>query len=142
MNDTSSMQSADPVDEIRARQKAAIFAALAELGVDHVAVNYDGSGNSGQIDEILASDAANKSIPLPSDRKVRLPSADPGNPFVETTLEDAVETLAWNYLEELYGGWENNDGAFGSFVFDIPSHSIKFEHNERFTDVNTTSHEF
>ena len=39
-------------------------------------------------------------------------------------------------------GWENNDGACGTFVFDVPARALTLEHNERYTKVNTTSHEF
>jgi hypothetical protein len=39
-------------------------------------------------------------------------------------------------------GWENNDGAFGTFVFDVADRTITLEHNERYTEVNITSHEF
>jgi hypothetical protein len=63
-------------------------------------------------------------------------------PVDDIGLEAAVEELAWNYLYDNYLGWENNDGAFGAFVFDVPGRSITLEHNERYTEVNTTSHEF
>jgi hypothetical protein len=26
-------------------------------------------------------------------------------------LEAAIESIAWDYLDDLYRGWENNDGA-------------------------------
>jgi hypothetical protein len=58
------------------------------------------------------------------------------------TLQDAIETLAYDYLEETHYGWENNDGAFGTFVFDVPARNVTLEHNERFTDYNTFKHEF
>jgi hypothetical protein len=37
---------------------------------------------------------------------------------------------------------ENNDGAFGTFVFDVLGRTVTLEHNECYTEVNTTSHEF
>ena len=138
MTDTSSTQSADPVDETRAQNKAIIFAALGAAGIHRVTVDYDGSGDSGQIDVIEGWDANDERIPLPMEAKLHLPT-DPGQPV---SLESAVEDLAWNYLESLYGGWENNDGACGIFVFDVPAQTITLEHNERFTDVNTFKHEF
>ena len=63
-------------------------------------------------------------------------------PVDDIGLEAAVEELAWNYLYDNYLGWENNDGAFGAFVFDVPGRSITLEHNERYTEVNTSTHEF
>lgn len=139
MTDTSSTDSADPVDETRAQNKAIIFEALGATGVHGVTVDYDGSGDSGQIDGIEGWDANGQRIPLPMEPKLHLPPDDPGQPV---NLEAALEDLAWNYLESLYRGWENNDGACGTFVFDVSARTITLEHNERFTDVNTFKHVF
>ena len=141
MTDPSSTQSADPADEARAQNKATVFAALAAAGIDHVTVEYDGSGDSGQIDCITAWDANDQKITLLLEPKLQLAADDPGQPIARS-LESAVEDLAWNYLEGLYNGWENNDGACGTFVFDVPKRTITLEHNERFTDVDTFKHEF
>jgi hypothetical protein len=141
MTDTTETPSATPVDDIRARNKAIVFAALAEAGIHRVTVDYDGSGDSGQIENIEAWDAGNERIPFPSNSKVQLASDNADSLLPDQHLEAAVETLAWDYLE-IYYGWENNDGAFGTFVFDVPDRSIALEHNERYTEVNSTSHEF
>jgi hypothetical protein len=142
MNDTTETLPAAPVDDVRARNKAILFAALAEAGIVKVSVEFDGAGDSGQIEDILSWNADGDSVPLPSGRKLQLTSLTPGNPPDETTLQDAIETLVYDYLEETHYGWENNDGAFGTFVFDVPARTVRLEHNERYTEVNTTSHEF
>jgi Family of unknown function (DUF6878) len=142
MTDTSETPSDTPAEETRTHNKKLIFAALAEAGVTKVSIEFDGAGDSGQIEEILAWNAAGDTIPLPSDRKLQLTSPAPGNPPVETTLQEAVETLAYDYLEDTHPGWEINDGAFGTFVFDVPARSITLEHNERYTEVHTSAHEF
>jgi hypothetical protein len=141
MNDTTETLPAAPVDDVRARNKAIVFAALTEAGIHRVTVDYDGSGDSGQIENVEAWDADNDRIPFPSGVKIQLASENPAYPLSEQNLEAAVETLAWDYLE-IYFGWENNDGAFGTFVFDVPARTVTLEHNERYTEVNTTSHEF
>jgi hypothetical protein len=138
MNDTTETA---PGNDIRARNKAILFDVLAAAGIHRVTVNYDGSGDSGQIEEVEAWDTGNERIPLPFDRKVELILENPDSPCAGQNLEAAIETLAWDYLEIHYG-WENNDGAFGSFVFDVPARTITLEHNERYTDVNITNHEF
>lgn len=142
MTDTTATPSAAPVEDTRAHNKNLIFAALAEAGIHSLTVGFDGSGDSGQIDDIEAWLPGPEKIPFPSNRKLDLASSLPGNPPVEMTLQDAIETLAYNYLEDTHYGWENNDGAYGSFVFDVPARTISLEHNERYTEVNTTSHEF
>ena len=141
MTDTTETPSATPAEDSRADNKNLIFAALAEAGIHRVTVDYDGIGDSGQIESIEAWDARNERIPFPSNPKIQLASDNPEHPHTERNLEAAVETLAWEYLE-IYYGWENNDGAFGTFVFDVSARTITLEHNERYTEVSTTSHEF
>lgn len=141
MNDTTETLSAAPVDDVRARNKAIVFAALTEAGIHRVTVDYDGSSDSGQIENVEAWDANNDRIPFPSGVNIQPAAENPDHPLPEQNLEAAVETLAWDYLE-IYSGWENNDGAFGTFVFDVPARTVTLEHNERYTEVNTTSHEF
>jgi hypothetical protein len=131
-----------PVPDVRIRNKAIVFAALAEAGMHRVTADYDGSGDSGQIENVEAWDAGNERLPFPSDRRIQLVSENPDRPCAEHNLEAAVESVAWDYLDDLYRGWENNDGAFGIFVFDVPRRTLTLEHNERYTEHNTTNHEF
>ena len=140
MNDTT--ECATPAGDIRARNKAMVFAALAETGIHSITVDYDGSGDSGQIENIEAWTADTKRLPFPIEPRIRLESENPERPCDEQNLEAAVESVAGDYLYDLYSGWENNDGAFGTFVFDVPSRTVTLEHNERYTEYNTTSHEF
>jgi hypothetical protein len=141
MTDIAEMPSDASVDDVRARNKTIVFAALSEAGIHRVTVEYDGASDSGQIENIDAWDAGNEKIPFPSDTKIQLASDNPDHPLPGQRLEAAVEHLAWDYLE-IYYGWENNDHAFGTFVFDVPARTVTLEHNERYTEVNTTSHEF
>jgi hypothetical protein len=142
MTDTTQIQPDAPAELTRTHNKNVIFAALAGIGIHRITVDYDGSGDSGQIDSIEAWDAANERIPLPSIRKVQLAPENPGHPVDDIGLETAVEELAWDYLYDNHDGWENNDGAFGTFVFDVPARTITLEHNERYTELNTSTHEF
>ena len=142
MTEPATTTTAAPVDDVRARNKEILFAALANAGIYRVTVEYDGSGDSGQIENVEAWSAANARIPFPSELRLQMVSENPDHPPIERNLEAAVESVAWDYLDDLYSGWENNDGAFGTFAFDVPARTVTLEHNERFTDVNTTSHEF
>ena len=38
-------------------------------------------------------------------------------------------------LEQTHGGWENNDGAYGEFTFDVAERTIKLDFNERISDI-------
>ena len=141
MTDTTAIPAAAPQDDIRARNKDILFAALAASGIHTVTVDYDGSGDSGQIENVEAWTAANERLPFPTEPRIRLASENPGRPDTEQNLEAAVESIAWDYLYDLYSGWENNDGAFGTFVFDVPSRSVTLEHSERYTGYDTKTHD-
>ena len=66
----------------------------------------------------------------------------PGDPPAEMAFQDAIETLAYDYLENAHPGWEIDDGAFGTFVFDVPNRSITLDYRARFTDVDISIHQF
>jgi hypothetical protein len=141
MNDTITPPSdASVADDIRTRNKAVIFAALAEAGIHSVNVGYDGYSDSGQIDDVEAWGSSPEKVPLPSNRKVQLPSPIQGEQPVEMTLQEAIETLVYDYLEETHYGWETGEGAYGTFVFSIPERTITLRHNDRYIEVNTSTH--
>jgi hypothetical protein len=43
---------------------------------------------------------------------------------------------------EKHGGWENNEGAHGTFEFDVANRTVSLEFNERFVDTTTYNHTF
>jgi len=58
------------------------------------------------------------------------------------SLQDAIESLCYDYLEVTHGGWENNDGAFGEFHLDVAERTVDLEFHGRFSDTYTTNHTF
>jgi Family of unknown function (DUF6878) len=142
MTETTETPSTAPAEDTRARNKNLIFAALAEAGIHSVTVDYDGGGDSGQIESIEAWNPTGDRIPLPSNRKLLLALGNPNDPLTEMNLEAAIETLAWDYLEETHTGWEDNDGAFGTFSFYVPDRTITLKHDERYTDYRPYNHSF
>jgi hypothetical protein len=142
MTGTSETPANAPDEDVRARNKEIIFAALAAAGTHGVSIEFDGAGDSGQIEDVLVWNAAEQTIPLPSDCKLELPSPLPPNPPAAMTLQGAIETLAYDYLEDTHPGWEINDGAFGTFLFDIPGWSITLDYRGRYTEVDISTHQF
>jgi hypothetical protein len=123
--------------------KAALLPALVAAGVSIIVVAFDGCGDSGQIEHVEAR-AGDTVIELP-DRAIELAQADWNRPDLQrcsTSLRDAVETLAWDILSSTYGGWENNDGAYGEIVFDVGGGEIRLEFNQRYSDVECFEHTF
>ena len=99
---------------------------LKDAGISIVNITYDGCGDSGQIDSVSYSDAQGK----PANRTNRL-----------TITDDQLMELFYDLLECRHPGWENNDGAFGEFHWDLKTDSLNHSHRERFTDYDTTEHE-
>lgn len=129
--------------ELRPANKTALFDALAAAGITQVVVTFDGCGDSGQIEEIDAR-SEDDMVPLPPDEIMICSAAwgDPGFVARTMTVEQAIEQLAYDFLSETHGGWENDDGAYGEFTFDVATRSISLDYNERFTSSEYYGHEF
>ena len=130
-------------EELRPANKAALFEVLARGGITVVTVTFDGYGDSGQVEDITARRGEDL-VPLPSDEITICSAAwgDPGFVAQTMTVEQAVEQLAYDFLSETHGGWENNDGAYGEFSFDVTAQTITLDYNERYTATEFCSHEF
>ena len=57
-------------------------------------------------------------------------------------FRDAIETLSYAFLQETHAGWENNEGGYGDFVFDVAAGTITLDYNERIETSENYSHEF
>jgi hypothetical protein len=129
--------------EANAITKTALFDALAAAEITRVAVTFDGEGDSGQIGEITAYKNDDE-CPLPvAEVEIQQVSWDGGKlDSTKSPLRDAIEALCYDYLSQEHDGWENNDGAFGEFEFDVAERTIELECNVRFSDATLFSHSF
>src|SRR3546814_9296187 len=46
---------------------------------------------------------------------------------------EAIEDLAYDLLRQTHCGWENNDGAYGEFTFDVTAGTITLDRSEEHT---------
>ncbi len=130
-------------NELLSGNKAVLFDALSAAGITTVIVSFDGYGDSGQMEDIDAR-IGNKPCELPEERIELL---DPiwGSAEIERqthTIREAIEVLAFACLREAHDGWQDNDGAFGDFTFEVAERSIRLDFNERYTETRFNSHEF
>ena len=129
--------------ELRAVNKTAVFDALAAAGITIVVVAFDGYGDSGQIENIEAK-AGDEVAALPSG-EVEIVSANWGEAELDRTtmtVHDAIERLAYDFLQEAHDGWENSDGADGDFTFDVAERTISLDYNERRMESDYYHHVF
>ena len=133
----------DAITKANDLNKVIVFDSLSAAGITHVAVGFDGEGDSGQIDGAAAHNHEGV-VEFPS-TTVTLHRAQSGSDefsTLEMTLREAVEELCYGYLEQEHGGWENNDGAFGEFTFHVAERRIDLDFNGRFTDTSHETHQF
>ena len=94
--------------------RATLCAQLRKLRVQTVTAEYDGEGDSGQVED-----------------------PDFGSVVVSEELKNATIDLFYEVLEAYYAGWEINEGSFGEFVWNVIGDTIQLVHNERFESVET-----
>lgn len=120
------------IEALRPSNKDRLFDGLAAAGITQVTVTFDGAGDSGQIESIGAwSGETAVEFPATEIEYAALTSDDPEVEIRQLSLEDFVEQLAYDFLSDTHGGWENNDGAWGEFCFDAAARCIHLELNER-----------
>ena len=124
--------------EANDRNKARVFDAFAAANITAVTVTFDGYGDSGQIDDVIAY-AGEAQAELP-ETPVMLEHVSWGgavNASTSSSLKEAVEELCYAYLAQQHGGWQDNDGAFGTFELDVSQRTVELEFNGRFSDYST-----
>lgn len=129
--------------EARHINKDAVFAILGAAGITHVIVDFDGYGDSGQIQNVetksgdvvaeLPAVAVEWTVPVWNSNDMERSNLP---------LRDAIERLVYSCLEETHMGWENNDGAYGYVTFDVTERSVTLDYNERYTASDYFQHVF
>jgi hypothetical protein len=129
--------------EANVLNKAVVFDALVTAGITRLTIEFDGEGDSGQLNGVAAyMEETSVTLPLVPITLHRSQFNTNNLITCNETLKNAVETLCYDYLEQKHGGWENNDGAYGTFEFDVGNRTIGLEFNERFVDTSTHNHTF
>ena len=129
--------------EVLPANKTALFDALAAAGITTVIVNFDGCGDSGQI-EMIEAKAGDDIIPLPT-VQIEIASAVWGSATIDRQarpLEEAIEILVYDVLNQNHAGWENNDGPYGEYTFDVTERTITLDYNERHMESDYSVHVF
>ena len=131
------------MDALRPANRDRLFDGLTAAGITHATVTFDGYGDSGQIESIAAW-AGESAVDFPA-TEIPYAALTWDNPEIamrSLSIADVVEQLAYDFLSDTHGGWENNDGAYGEFCFDAAARTIHLEFNERFTSSELFTHNF
>ena len=99
---------------------------LQAAGIESIQILYDGCGDSGCIESITYTDRQGSGV-------------DVAGKLAMT--EEQLMDLFYDLTQARHPGWENNDGAYGEFDWNLKDDALKHTHNDRFTDYDTTEHE-
>ena len=129
--------------ELLPGNKGATFDALAAVGITIVTISFDGYGDSGQIESVEAK-AGEDVVPLAAGTiTITSPLWCQLEPETkQMSVYDAIEKLAYEFLEDTHGGWEDGEGAYGDFTFDVSARTITLDYNERYIETHYHQHEF
>ena len=163
MSKTKKIDMKDIMEQIRKSQEKkaekskvnakALFDTLSDTRVVSIEVTFDGCGDSGQINDIIFTDYRGKELSCP---KLVVKGSHLGHQhkwdekkkeFVEVgggegDVSAIVEEICYDRLGAYHGGWEINEGSYGTFNFDVLNRKIELEFNERVESVRSSSESF
>lgn len=129
------------LSKIMDANKEILFDILKSKKIKNFTVRFEGSGDSGQIEEI---DLPGKVLGfIVEGAKLSQGITASGHIYKnDPSVEDIVDTMCCEVLEQLHEGWENGDGAYGEFLFDTNERTVNLSFNERYVETQLYEHEF
>ncbi len=104
------------------------FGLMASLGVHHVIIEFNGSGDSGQVDSVSAYAADGNTIDLDAD------------------IAEKMDKFCCDYLDHLGIEWYSNSGGYGSLTLHIGADAemakAELDYYERIESTQQHTHEF
>jgi hypothetical protein len=122
------------------------MAALVAAGAKSVAIDFDGSGDSGEVGRPrVEPESARGVLDLPVPGTTHEASEWVGESGVgrvirttrDRTVSEAIEELCYALLGN-HPGWEINEGSCGEFVIDPDADEINLTFNERIETYETS----
>jgi hypothetical protein len=133
-----------------------LFDTLAQTKVSSIEVSFEGCGDSGQIEAVDYTDSKGKGIDEAyldkiivkgsaktsyhkwdeKKKEMVLTEAREGN------IREIIEEICYDKLGASHGGWELNEGSYGTFLFDVAGRKVTLEYNERIEEVRTSEESF
>lgn len=144
------------VDQVREKARSRlrknrnrIRKVLEKAGVTRVRVNYSGSGDSGQIDQVSLYKGEKEIVEI--NAKVSVASMtskwdSKESRWIDSSqnqvlpVTEALRELVYDWLEADHGGWENNDGASGECSIDVAKDKFLLEHTTYIIEGHSTEH--
>ena len=106
--------------EQRVVTRVALLSELRAVGVTKIEVQYEGYGDSGNIEAVVVT---------------------PDTISLSEELRRRVEDFGWDFAYALSPGFENNEGGYGELTWALEADKIDVSHSNRYIETNTTEHE-
>ncbi len=106
--------------EQRVETRAALLSELRALGVTGIEVQYEGYGDSGNVEDVVVA---------------------PDTVTLTDELRRGVEDFGWDFAYALSPGFENNEGGYGELAWALEADKIDVSHSNRYIAFETTEHE-
>ena len=117
---------------------------LADLGVTGIQIYYEGSGDSGCIDEVLyTTDKLPEDEEDAFDKLRSLNSWEEGAKYLrnlDSGLSSDIESFSEEKILNGVEDWWNNEGGYGTMCILVPSGKYDVMNNVRITEVDTYQH--
>jgi hypothetical protein len=117
---------------------------LADLGVTGIQIYYEGSGDSGCIDEVLyTTDKLPENIQDAFDKIRSLNTWDEESKYLrnlDSGLSSDIESFAEEKILDSIEDWWNNEGGYGTMCILVPSGKYDVMNNVRITEIETFEH--
>ena len=112
---------------------------LANYGITGIKIHYDGSGDSGAIEEIAyTTEPCENAYDVEANTDFYGPDSNLNN--LEDGLHSILETYAYDILEGIED-WYNNEGGFGDLSIHVQSGNYYISNNIRVYDTEEYAHE-
>jgi len=106
--------------EQRVETRATLLSELRTLGVTNIEVQYEGYGDSGNVEDVVVT---------------------PDTIILTEDLRRRAEDFGWDFAYALSPGFENNEGGYGELTWSLETDKIDVSHSNRYIETNTTEHE-
>ena len=106
--------------EQRVVTRVALLSELRAVGVTKIEVQYEGYGDSGNVEDVVVT---------------------PDTISLSEELRRRVEDFGWDFAYALSPGFENNEGGYGELTWAIEADKIDVSHSNRYIETETTEHE-
>ena len=103
--------------EQRVETRAALLTELRALGVTSIEVQYEGYGDSGNVEDVVVA---------------------PDTVTLTDELRRRVEDFGWDFAYALSPGFENNEGGYGELTWSLEVDKIDVSHSNRYIETNAT----